>query len=284
MQFVVFGLLLGCALLLATVGFSMIRRIEGFLNIAHGQMLTVGAYCAYTLNSLLGWNIIPAAAAAVLVTAVIGYGVARLVFFPLKDKKRAPLLIAIASTGVSYMFHGLIELLFGSQVKQLRVPPMRAYKIGELSVAAPDQIAMVVAAAFAALFLHLLLTRTETGKAIRAMASDFDLARVRGINTPRLRVYVWLIASGLGGLAGVMVGLISKLSPDMGWEYIMLVMIVAILGGLGSIYGAMVAALVIGLATQMSVMVVPAQYSQVIAFLLIIIVLIVRPQGIFKEA
>ena len=284
MQFVVFGLLLGCALLLATVGFSMIRRIEGFLNIAHGQMLTVGAYCAYTLNSLLGWNIIPAAAAAVLVTAVIGYGVARLVFFPLKDKKRAPLLIAIASTGVSYMFHGLIELLFGSQVKQLRVPPMRAYKIGELSVAAPDQIAMVVAAAFAALFLHLLLTRTETGKAIRAMASDFDLARVRGINTPRLRVYVWLIASGLGGLAGVMVGLISKLSPDMGWEYIMLVMIVAILGGLGSIYGAMVAALVIGLATQMSVMVVPAQYSQVIAFLLIIIVLMVRPQGIFKEA
>jgi len=284
MQFVVFGLLLGCALLLATVGFSMIRRIEGFLNIAHGQMLTVGAYCAYTLNSLLGWNIIPAAAAAVLVTAVIGYGVARLVFFPLKDKKRAPLLIAIASTGVSYMFHGLIELLFGSQVKQLRVPPMRAYKIGELSVAAPDQIAMVVAAAFAALFLHLLLTRTETGKAIRAMASDFDLARVRGINTPRLRVYVWLIASGLGGLAGVMVGLISKLSPDMGWEYIMLVMIVSILGGLGSIYGAMVAALVIGLATQMSVMVVPAQYSQVIAFLLIIIVLIVRPQGIFKEA
>jgi len=284
MQFVVFGLLLGCALLLATVGFSMIRRIEGFLNIAHGQMLTVGAYCAYTLNSLLGWNIIPAAAAAVLVTAVIGYGVARLVFFPLKDKKRAPLLIAIASTGVSYMFHGLIELLFGSQVKQLRVPPMRAYKIGELSVAAPDQIAMVVAAAFAALFLHLLLTRTETGKAIRAMASDFDLARVRGINTPRLRVYVWLIASGLGGLAGVMVGLISKLSPDMGWEYIMLVMIVAILGGLGSIYGAMVAALVIGLATQMSVMVVPAQYSQVIAFLLIIIVLIIRPQGIFKEA
>ena len=219
-----------------------------------------------------------------LVTAVIGYGVARLVFFPLKDKKRAPLLIAIASTGVSYMFHGLIELLFGSQVKQLRVPPMRAYKIGELSVAAPDQIAMVVAAAFAALFLHLLLTRTETGKAIRAMASDFDLARVRGINTPRLRVYVWLIASGLGGLAGVMVGLISKLSPDMGWEYIMLVMIVAILGGLGSIYGAMVAALVIGLATQMSVMVVPAQYSQVIAFLLIIIVLMVRPQGIFKEA
>jgi branched-chain amino acid transport system permease protein len=284
MQFVVYGLLMGCALLLATVGFSMIRRIEGFLNIAHGQMLTVGAYCTYTLNSLLGWNIIPAAAVSVVVTAVIGYGVAALLFFPLKDKKRAPLLIAIASTGVSYMFHGLIELLFGPQVKQLRVPPMRAFKIGELSVAAPDQIAMVVAAAFAALFLHLLLTRTETGKAIRAMASDFDLARVRGINTPRLRVYVWLIASGLGGLAGVMVGLISKLSPDMGWEYIMLVMIVAILGGLGSIYGAMVAALVIGLATQMSVMVVPAQYSQVIAFLLIIVVLIVRPQGIFKEA
>jgi branched-chain amino acid transport system permease protein len=283
MQFVVYGLLMGCALLLATVGFSMIRRIEGFLNITHGQMITIGAYCTYFLNATLGWNIIPAAIVAVLVTAVVGYLIARLMFFPL-SRTRAPLFICITSVGASYIVHGVIELLFGPQVKSFRTPPTRAFKIGDVSVAAPDQIAMVVAAALAALFLHLLLTRTETGKAIRAMASDFDLARIRGINTPRLRIYVWLIASGLGGLAGVMIGLISRLSPDMGWEYIMLVMIVAILGGLGSIYGAMVAALFIGLATSMSVMVLPAQYSQVIAFLLIIVVLLLRPQGIFKEA
>jgi branched-subunit amino acid ABC-type transport system permease component len=282
MQFAVYGLLLGCALLLATVGFSMIRRIEGFLNIAHGQMLAVGAYSCYVFNNLLRWDIIPSAIAAVLVTSVIGYLVAHTVFFPLKGKP--PLLIAIASTGASYIIQGLIELLFGPFVKQYRFPPMRAYKIGDLSLAAPDQIAMVIAAGLAALFLHLLLTRTETGKAIRAMASDFDLARIRGINTPRLRIYVWLIASALGGLAGVMIGLISRLAPYMGFEYIMLIMIVAILGGLGSIYGAMVAALIIGLITQMSVLIIPAQYSQVIAFVLIIVVLLIRPKGIFKEA
>jgi branched-subunit amino acid ABC-type transport system permease component len=282
MQFAVYGLLLGCALLLATVGFSMIRRIEGFLNIAHGQMLAVGAYSCYVFNNLLRWDIIPSAIAAVLVTSVIGYLVAHTVFFPLKGKP--PLLIAIASTGASYIIQGLIELLFGPFVKQYRFPPMRAYKIGDLSLAAPDQIAMVIAAGLAALFLHLLLTRTETGKAIRAMASDFDLARIRGINTPRLRIYVWLIASALGGLAGVMIGLISRLAPYMGFEYIMLIMIVAILGGLGSIYGAMVAALIIGLITQMSVLIIPAQYSQVVAFVLIIVVLLIRPKGIFKEA
>jgi branched-chain amino acid transport system permease protein len=282
MQYAVYGLLLGCALLLATVGFSMIRRIEGFLNVAHGQMLTVGAYITYALNAMLGWNIIPSAAVAVLATSVIGYGLARTTFFPLKT--RPPLIITITSVGASYIFHGLIELLFGPQVKQYRVPPMRAYRIGDFSLAAPDQIATVIAAALAALFLHLFLTQTEMGKAVRAMASNFDLARIRGINTPRLRAIVWLIASGLAGLAGIMVGLISKLTPDMGWEYIMLVFIVAILGGLGSIYGAMAAALVIGLVTQMSVMVIPAQYSQVVAFALIIIVLLVRPQGIFKEA
>jgi branched-subunit amino acid ABC-type transport system permease component len=282
MQFVVYGLLMGCALLLATVGFSMIRRIEGFLNISHGQMLTVGAYSTYVFNHILGWNIIPSAIVAVLFTAIFGYLLAHIVFFPLKG--RPPLLIAIASTGASYIVHGLIELFFGPQVKQFQFPPMRALKIGNLSVAAPDQIAMVIAAGLAALFLHLLLTRTEMGKAIRAMASNFDLARIRGINTTLLRRYVWLIAAGLGGLAGVMIGMISRLTPDMGWEYIMLIMIVAILGGLGSIYGAMVAALIIGLITQMSVMVIPAQYSQVIAFVLIIIVLLLRPQGIFKEA
>ncbi len=282
MQYAVYGLLLGCALLLATVGFSMIRRIEGFLNVAHGQMLTVGAYITFALNALWGWNIIPAAAVAVLATGLIGYALARIVFFPLKT--RPPLIITISSVGASYIFHGIIEFLFGPQVKQFRVPPMRAYTIGDLSLAAPDQVATVVAAGLAALFLHLFLTRTEMGKAVRAMASNFDLARIRGINTPRLRIIVWLIASGLAGLAGVMIGLISKLTPDMGWEYIMLVFIVAILGGLGSIYGAMLAAIFIGLATQMSVMVIPAQYSQVIAFALIIIVLLVRPRGIFKEA
>jgi branched-subunit amino acid ABC-type transport system permease component len=231
---------------------------------------------------VLGWNIIPSAIAAVLVTSIIGYLVAYLVFFPLTGKP--PLLIAIASTGASYIIQGLIEVFFGPNVKQYKFPPMRAIKIGDLSLAGPDQIAMVIAAAVAALSLHFLLTRTETGKAIRAMAANFNLARIRGINTPRLRIYVWLIASALGGLAGVMIGLISRLAPYMGFEYIMLIMIVAILGGLGSIYGAMAAALIIGLITQMSVMVIPPQYSQVIAFALIIIVLLIRPQGIFKEA
>lgn len=282
MQFAVYGLLMGCILLLATVGFSMIRRIEGFLNIAHGQMLAVGAYFTYFFNAVLDWNIIPSAILAVIATAIIGFLVAKVVFFPLKG--RAPLVIAIVSTGVSYVIQGVIEILFTPFVKQYKFPPMRAIKIGDLSIAGPDQIAMVIAAIFAVLFLHFLLTKTETGKAIRAMSSDFDLARIRGINTPRLRIYVWLIASGLGGLAGVMIGLISRLTPYMGFEYIMMIMIVAILGGLGSIYGAMVAALIIGLITQMSVLVIPTQYSQVIAFVLIIIVLLVSPKGIFKEA
>src|SRR5512136_3082824 len=142
MQFAVYGLLLGCVLLLATVGFSMIRRIEGFLNIAHGQMLAIGAYSCYVFNSLLGWNIILSAILAVLVTAVIGYLVAHMVFFPLKGKP--PLLIAIASTGISYVIQGIIEILFGPFVKQYRFPPMRAIKIGNLSLAGPDQIAMVI--------------------------------------------------------------------------------------------------------------------------------------------
>ena len=120
MQFAVYGLIMGCILLLATVGFSMIRRIEGFLNIAHGQMLAVGGYSCYVFNNLLGWNIIPSAIAAVLVTSVFGYLVAYVVFFPLKGKP--PLLIAIASTGASYIIQGLIEVIFGPFVKQYQVP------------------------------------------------------------------------------------------------------------------------------------------------------------------
>src|SRR5512140_2533325 len=115
MQFAIYGLLLGCVLLLATVGFSMIRWIEGFLNIAHGQMLAIGAYMCYTFNSFLGWNIVLSAVLAVLGTALLGYLTAHLVFFPLKGKP--PLLIAIASTGASYVINGLIEVFFGPNVK-----------------------------------------------------------------------------------------------------------------------------------------------------------------------
>ncbi|MCL5265369.1 MAG: branched-chain amino acid ABC transporter permease [Chloroflexi bacterium] len=281
MEFVVFGILTGCALLLATVGFSMIRRIEGFLNVAHGQMLTVGAYTAYVLNANLGWNIVPAGVGAVIATSIIGWLVARLIFFPVR--RAGPVMLVITSVGAAYIVHGVVEAIFGVRVKQFQMPPMRAFRFGDMPVAAPDQIAMVVVAALSALFLHLLLTRTETGKAIRAMANDFDLARIRGVNTSRLTNYVWLIASGLGGLAGVMLGLIGRIYTDMGWDNIMIVMIVAILGGLGSIYGVMGAAIFIGLATSLSVMVLPAQYSQSIAFLLIILVLLIRPQGIFRE-
>ncbi len=276
-----FGILTGCALLLATVGFSMIRRIEGFLNVAHGQMLTVGAYTAYVLNANLGWNIVPAGVGAVIATSIIGWLVARLIFFPVR--RAGPVMLVITSVGAAYIVHGVVEAIFGVRVKQFQMPPMRAFRFGDMPVAAPDQIAMVVVAALSALFLHLLLTRTETGKAIRAMANDFDLARIRGVNTSRLTNYVWLIASGLGGLAGVMLGLIGRIYTDMGWDNIMIVMIVAILGGLGSIYGVMGAAIFIGLATSLSVMVLPAQYSQSIAFLLIILVLLIRPQGIFRE-
>jgi branched-subunit amino acid ABC-type transport system permease component len=142
MQFAIYGLIMGCILLLATVGFSMIRRIEGFLNIAHGQMLAIGGYSCYVFNTLLGWHIIPSAIAAVLVTSIIGYLVAHIVFFPLKGKPA--LLIAIASTGASYVIQGLIEVIFGPNVKQYAFPPMRAVKIGSLSLAGPDQIAMEI--------------------------------------------------------------------------------------------------------------------------------------------
>lgn len=279
-QNMVYGIASGGILLLGSIGFSMVYRIEGFLNISHAELLTIGAYIALAFNVLLHFNIVLAGLAAVLITAFIGLGIAKVLFDPVR--RFGPLALLITSVGVAFAMHGITEFIAGPDIStyRVRIPP--AIKIGGYPLLSSHEIIVITIAVLSAILFHLVLTRTMIGTAFRAMASNFDLARTKGINTRRMCNYVWLYASGMAGLAGVLLGLVTRIDTDLGWEQILIIMSATILGGLGKIYGVMVGALVIGLAMDLGILILPTGYRQAIALAVIIVILLVKPGGIFR--
>jgi branched-subunit amino acid ABC-type transport system permease component len=279
MQFMLFGLVTGSILLLGAVGFSMTMRVDNFLNIAHGQILALGAYLGYYFNNVLKMNIVPAAFIAIVLTIVIGLLMHKICILPIRHY--GPLYLLFTSVGLSYIIHGSIEAIAGCQPKTYSVPISKAIMVGGKPLISMLELIVIIVAVVSALLLHILLTQTKVGKAIRATSSNYDLALVRGINTTAVSRNVWIISCALGGLAGILSGLIGSIYTDMGWAQVMGIMSAAVVGGLGSIYGVMIGALLIGLAMDTSVILISASYRPAIAFLMVIVVLFLKPDGIF---
>lgn len=282
MENLIFGIVTGSILLLGSVGFALTRRVENFLNIAHGQFLTIGAFIAWALNQTSGFSVFWAALVAIAVTAAIGYASGRFIFSPIRS--HGPLMLLFTSVGLAYIIHGFIEAVWGVGMKTYAVSPPKMITIGGAPILNSLELAVLITAALSAVSLHLFLTRTKVGKAIRAMSSNFDLARIRGIDTEKMSLYLWALVAGLAALAGILNGLVSVIYTDMGWAQILLILSAAVLGGLGgSIYGVMIASLIVGLAMDLSVLVLPAAYRSAIAFAAVIVVLFIKPEGIFGK-
>jgi len=264
---------------LASIGFSMVYRIEGFLNISHGEFLTIGAYLALLFNVYLHFNIIVAAIFSIIITAFLGLSIFKVFIAPVR--RYGPLALLITSVGIAFVMHGINESIAGPDVRTYRVAISPPIKIGEYSLLSLHHVVTIVIAIISAFSLHFILTRTKIGLAFRAMATNFDLARTKGINTRHISAYIWFYASGMAALAGVLLGVITKIHPDLGWEQILIIMSVTILGGLGKIYGVMVGAFIMGLAMDLGTLVVPSSYRPAIALVIVIVTLLIKPRGIF---
>ena len=272
------GIVSGTILLLGTVGFSLVKRIEKFLNISHGQILTLGAYLGYTFNTKLGWSILPSFLMAVALTTITGWLVFKIFYKPIRS--HGELYLLFTSVGVAYVIHGLLEAFYGAQAKSYSVPISKVYEVNGVGIISSLELFVVFLALISAFGLHMFLTKTITGKAIRAMADNLPLANARGINTERIASIAWLLSSALGGMAGILMGLVGTVYADMGWAVILLILSAAVLGGLGSIYGVMIGSLIIGLGMDLSVIFLSASYRTAVAFGMVILVLLFRPQGI----
>ncbi|PSQ35353.1 branched-chain amino acid ABC transporter permease [Halobacteriales archaeon QS_9_70_65] len=301
------GLVFSSIIVLGSIGLSLVYGIADFANFAHGDTMTVGAYAALVTfgavgggPSLLG---LPAAffvalAAGFVAAALVAVVTEKLVYEPL-DIGAIGLLIT--SIGVAFVYRGLVQMVFGAESTRYEIQPLRP--IGALvpygvRVTFHD-VAIVVTSVVLVGGLHALLQYTDLGRKMRAMADNPELARVSGIRTDRIRRVTWIVGGGLAGVGGTFLGLFNRLSPRMGFNLLLLVFAAVILGGIGSVYGAMLGGLLIGMVHETMPLLsdvgalvpylpdsfgIGIRYAEAVAFVIMVAVLLVRPTGIAGEA
>ncbi len=276
-QLVVFGLGTGAFLLIATLGFALIRRVEGFLNIAHAELMSTAAFTTWHLNANLGWDFFAAASVGIVVTSLLSLAIARVVYDPIK--RLGPAILLITSVGVAFLLHGITAALVGVGIQSFEIPRLDAFSVAGVLIT-PYRLVLLGLAAVVSIALSLFLNKTRTGKSIRAMAINRDLAGSRGVNIVAASRATWLASGILAGLGGVSLGVLGTLTTDIAFQQILVILAVAIVAGLGSLYGVIAAAFIVALAMDLSLLFLPGGYRPVIAFAIVILVLLIRPQGV----
>ncbi|OMP67265.1 branched-chain amino acid ABC transporter permease [Domibacillus epiphyticus] len=280
MDYIVFGIVTGCILIIASIGFSMVWKTENFLNIAHGQLLLIGAYFAYLFKEVLNIPFGLSLVSSVILTAFVGLLLAKIFYFPVR--KSGILVLLFTSIGLSWVIYGIIQAIVGPDIRTYGLETSRMIELLGKQIISYQELFIIILSLSCVMALHFILTKTKNGKGFRAMAENRDLAQIRGINSKKLSDYVWLISSGLAGLAGILLAMTGTLNMELGWQQILIIMSVAIVGGMGNLYGTMLAALIIGLSMDISTIIVPTSYRTAIAFIFVILVLLIRPQGLSK--
>lgn len=277
LQLAAVGVVQGAFLLLASLGFSLTRRVEGFLNIAHAQYLAISAFVTLYLNNFLGVHFALAALAAIVVTCGVALLVARTVFDPIR--RFGPAIALITSVGVVYMIEGVIHAVVGTSTILLTLPAMPAIRIGGVTVTFYQGM-VVVMALVATVLTALILNRTRIGTAIRITALDRDLGGSRGVDVRRASTASWILASFLGALGGIALSLLGSLTADKGFDQILIILAVALLAGIGSIGSLVASAFLIGITREVSLLWLPGGFRDIIAFGIVIVVLVFLPNGI----
>jgi branched-subunit amino acid ABC-type transport system permease component len=271
------GIVSGLLIALPAIGLSLTYGVLNFPNFAIGAMITVGAYLAYFLNAQLGLALVLAASVASVALALIAVAVAHLVYRPLKTDD--PITLLIASAGVAFVLENLVRFIYGAEVRGFDQPVARPLLWQGLRLNHEQLIVAVVTVA-AMVAIAVILKRTRLGRAMRALSDNAALAQVRGVDTARTVDWTWALAGVLSALAGVLIGVDGTVEPLIGSNYLITVFAAAIVGGIGNPLGAMAGGLVIGVVEELSTLVLPTTYRQGVSFLMLVLVLLTRPQGL----
>jgi neutral amino acid transport system permease protein len=278
---VVNGLSFGLMLALAAIGLSLVFGTTGISNFAHAEMVTFGAITAYVFANLVGWPIWLAIPVAVVLSAGLGLGLDVAVWRPLRRRRVGVVQLMIVSIGLSLALRYLFQFFIGGNTQQL--PGATALPIqlfGSVSMTVIDMVSIVISIVALLGFAAWLLF-TRIGKATRAISDNPSLAAASGIDVDGVVRIVWIIAGGLAGLAGVLAAYYRPgLKWDMGSEFLLLLFAAVTLGGLGTAFGAAVGAIVIGLVVEVSTLWIPADLRFAAPLVVLIIILLFRPQGI----
>jgi branched-subunit amino acid ABC-type transport system permease component len=244
-------------------------------------MITTGAYLAYLVNATLGAPILVAAPIAAVVLALVAIAIERGIYRQIRNADHITLLVA--SMGVAFVLENVIRFFFGADVRTLDVAVARPLSWHGLRLN-HEQLLIVAVTLSAMALVAFLLKRTRLGRAMRAISDDPDLAEVRGIERARTVDWTWAISGVLTTLAGVLIALDGIVDPLIGANYLVSVFAAAVIGGIGNPFGAVVGALIIGIVEETSALAVSTTYRQGISFVVLALVLLLRPQGLFGVA
>jgi neutral amino acid transport system permease protein len=280
-QLVVNGISIGSIIALAAVGLTLTYGILRLSNFAHGDYMTLGAYLTLFVRNLTGFSVWVSLVLGVGLTVAVILLIERLVWAPMRRQRASATTLIIISIGLALFLRNLILLIWGGENQTYGLPVAEALTIAGLRIPYNNLLVLVLAVGAIAA-LHYLLQNTRIGKAMRAVADDIDLARVTGINVERVIFWTWVIAGGLTALSGGMLGLVQAVRPNMGWFLILPLFASVILGGIGNPYGAIAGAFIIGIAQEVSTYFLRTEYKLAVALIMMVLVLFLRPQGIFR--
>jgi branched-subunit amino acid ABC-type transport system permease component len=298
MQVLVDGLVRSAELSFLAVGLTMVYGVLRFANFAHVEFATVGAYLALALSDNVGAPLIAAAVIAIVLSGGLGVVVDRLIFARLRAA--SPIMLMIASFALGIAMRETVRAIWGPSPFFYNLGISGSWEISGVLIT-PTQTLIIVAALIAMVMFHLLLSRTKLGIAMRATADNPSLSQASGIATARVISAVWFIGCGFAAFGGILEGLNTQLKPDMGFGLIIEVFCAAIVGGIGSPYGAILGAILVGYAENVGLAIdwsaplnaigfevapftyIPTSYKAVVAFGLLILTLLVRPRGLLGK-
>ena len=292
LQLAVGGLVFSLLLAMAALGLSMIFGTTGLTNFAHGELITFGALVAYGVDALPGTitiggtNVTVAVAIVVsaIASAVFGWVNDRALWRPLRHRGTGLVAMMVVSIGLSIFLRNIFQYLAGASTHQYsQFSSPRPWHLGPILVT-PKDVFIIVFSTVILVLVVIALQRTKLGKATRAVADNTALAAATGINVDRVVSVVWIVGAMLAGLSGVLLGMTQGFDFQLGFKILLLVFAAVVLGGLGTAWGAIVGALVIGLFVEVSTLVIPAELKFVGALVVLIVVLLIRPQGLLGKA
>jgi branched-chain amino acid transport system permease protein len=278
------GFSFGLVIAITSVGLSLIYGTTGLVNFSHSEHVTWGAMVAWWINVDHHVNIIVAALLAIAIGAATGAIVDRLLWSRLRSRGMSLVAMMIVSIGLSLAARSVFQLLFGGVFRPYRqFYRQDGIDIGPITTT-PKILWMIALILVVIIGIATLLQYTRIGKAMRAVADNGDLAASSGIDVDRVIVFVWALGGGLAALGGILFGLQQQVQFEMGFKLLLLMFAGITLGGLGTAYGALVGSFVVGMFIEVSTLVVPTELKNVGALLVLIVVLLVRPQGILGRA
>lgn len=279
-QLVVNGLITGSIYALIAFGFAIIYKTVKIFHFAYGAVYAAGAYLAFVIINIFKIKYYFGFMLSIILVSIIGTSIDRIIYFPLRKRAAKNLVFLIASFGVFIFLQNLIQIIFGAQILILRTWPIKEGNNFLGAIITNTQILIIISSLTLFFLTWVIIQKTKLGKAIRAVADDPIGARVIGINSERIITSVFAIGSALAGIAGIIISLETNIEPTMGFNAIMKGIIASIIGGIGSIPGALFGGIFLGLAENIGIWKIPAGWKDAIAFGILILFLLFRPSGI----